>query len=515
MANAIAARLLGDDYQHRVFWFQACRMFDERPKVARVELEANNVKSLDDVIVHYDPPINDCGEVLHAEYYQVKFHVAHDGAFTWQALTDPAFINASSVSLLQRIRNAQQQYAPNGTGCRFIVYSPWSVHPDDELASVWSTTDGRIRWDRLSQGGPKSGTGKVRDAWKQHLSLTSDDDLRITLAPLRIRIGPHADELNTWLNDRLRLAGLAPVDEGAQTHPYCDLCRTFVKTGQRVFDRAAIERLCKAEGLWRGVTFTEPTAKRIGIRSFLRATDYLEDVTDDVLCLLHHFEGRKILAPSQWTNVFEDVEAFLKRTTTSSYPHHIHLAAHGTVAFCAGYLLDSKTGVNVSPVQATNKGRVVWHGMPSTSVTPNWLLEEYFLSKQGTELAIAVSITHAIGNDVQQYLRASQAKVRRLLHVTLPTIGSSAIHDGSQAFTLAQSLVQSIRAALSDSERGSPLHLFWAAPNAFMFLFGQMARCLGPCVLYEYDFESRIPNGYEPSLRVPVPSKHTSGKEGS
>jgi hypothetical protein len=334
--------------------------------------------------------------------------------------------------------------------------------------------------------------------------LTTDNDLRITLAPLRIRTGPHADELNGLLNDKLRLAGLAPVADGMQTHPYCDLCRTFVKTGQQTFTRADIELLCKTEGLWRGASITEPNAKRLGIRSFLRATDYLEDTTDDLLCLLHYFDGRAIHDPTNWIKIYADVELFLNRTTKLSCPYHIHLAAHGTVAFCAGYLLDPKTGIKVSPVQSNTQGRVVWHGIATSNSVSNWRTNEYLLSEQGTELAIAVSVTHDISNDVLQYLRNSQPSISRLLHFILPRCGISAIQDGTHAFTLAQNLVSTIRSTQTHAERKGRIHLFWAAPNAFVFFLGQMARCLGSCVLYEYDFESSTPDGYLHSLQLPI-----------
>ena len=165
MAKAVAARIYGDDYQARFFWLQACRLFEDRSKVTEVEIEAENVKSVDDVVVHY-AGMFDNGDPLSSDFYQVKFHVTANGAFTWQGMKDPAFINATSVSLLERIRNAQIKYAPDGKGCRFYVYSPWTTHPDDPFSKLVSNTDGHIRWEVLVEGGDKSKMGKVRAAWK-------------------------------------------------------------------------------------------------------------------------------------------------------------------------------------------------------------------------------------------------------------------------------------------------------------------------------------------------------------
>ena len=153
MARAITARNQGDNYQARWFWIQACRLFAAYPKVIRVVYEASNVKSFDDVVVYFSNEMTDDeGHPLTAEYFQVKFHVTSSGALTWESLMNPSFINASAVSLLQRLKNAQVQHAPNGTEAHFVFYSPWPIHPNDPLASIHSQADGRLDWHRLEQG---------------------------------------------------------------------------------------------------------------------------------------------------------------------------------------------------------------------------------------------------------------------------------------------------------------------------------------------------------------------------
>ncbi len=517
MAKAIAARLLGDDYQSRMFWIQVCRMFEERSRIVSVELEAENVKSLDDIVVHFDPPLICDSEEVKAEYYQIKFHVTNQGAFTWQALMDPTFINATSVSLLQRIRNAQQQYAPEGTGCRFIILSPWTVHPDDDIAGAWSNIDGRILWDKLANGGTRSKMGKIREAWKQHLGLTCDEDLRKTLAPVRIQTGFNFDELNARLNDKLKMAGFAPLDEQAMTHPYDDLSRSFIKRGRIAFTRAEIEAICKKENLWQGKVIAEPETHRIGIRSFIRATEYIEDATDNLLCLARHFDGRRLKDGISWDQIYTEVETFLRRSATNSCPHHIHLPTHGTIAFAAGYCLDTKSGVNIVPVQPTLSGRAIWRPdgtNPSDGML--WQFATVQTTGNGHELAVAVSVTHDILDDTVKYIRNHLPQVGRVLHLRQTTPGVNSIKDGSHAFCLAQNLISAIRTARNEDGSGLNLHLFWAAPNAFVFFVGQMARNLGPCRLYEHDLESGYQGAYQPSLRLPyvLHTLHPQDKEG-
>jgi hypothetical protein len=132
-----------------------------------------------------------------------------------------------------------------------------------------------------------------------------------------------------------------------------------------------------------------------------------------------------------------------------------------------------------------------------------WRCESTSIEGDGNEVAVAISVTHQIASDVTQYVKRSLSKVGRVLHFALPIPGNSSIKDGTHAFNLAQQLVSEIRKQRSDLERGAKMHLFWAAPNAFILFLGQIARSLGPCVLYEYDFDSGAAGAYEPSLSLP------------
>ena len=103
MAKSVVARQQGDDYQARWFWIQVCRLFEERSKVASVTYESEAPKSFDDVTVAYSSGrCDEEGNPLYADFYQVKFHVTQEGALTYESLMDPKFVNATSVSLLER-----------------------------------------------------------------------------------------------------------------------------------------------------------------------------------------------------------------------------------------------------------------------------------------------------------------------------------------------------------------------------------------------------------------------------
>lgn len=508
MAKAIAARTQGDDYQARWFWHVVCRLFLDRTLVERVVYEDQNIKSLDDVAVYYQAGmLDEYDHPLRADYYQVKFHVTAAGGFTWQGMMDPAFINATSFSLLERLRNAQQQYAPDGTGCRFILFTPWSPDPDDPIAELVSLTDGRIQWSKLAVGGPRSIMGTVRAAWRDHLKLSFDEELQRVLRPLRLERGPTLAKLRGDLNYALQAAGLQPVAEGCLVHPYDDLTRKLLQQGQTSFTRADVERICHREGLWRGKADSALSGIHIGIRSFMRWTEHLEDETTKLLSLIPHFEGRHIRSEELWsTRVFPELAQFLEASLRGQRRCYIHLHAHTTIAFAAGYCLDSKAGVDVIPVQSTPHGREIWDTIPQHPVEtyPDWELEEIPLNDAGTDIVVVLGVTTDIRDDVQHFVAQRIPHARRVLLFRVgQTAANIAVQDGAHARRLAASLVTYVRTTRLMSERQHPLHLFAAAPNGLLFFVGQLARSLGSCLLYEYDFDRADPGAYRSSLAFP------------
>ena len=510
MANAVIPRMQGDDYQARFFWLQACRLFEDNSNVIRVGYELDTVKFFDDVAVYYDPAVSDeKGDEVHTDYYQIKFHVSQAGAFTWEALMDPAFIGASSTSFLQRLRMAQELFAPNGKGCRFHIIAPWPVHPDDPLAELISNYSGDLRHQILfNDSSPRSVIGKIRTGWCNHLGLTDDAALARVLRPLRIHTnGGDLQLLQERLNDKLSLVGCVPVETGCHVNPYDDLIRKLCAQRLKFFDRAQLLEIVKRERLWCGSPVRNEVARQLGIRSFMRWAEYMEDETDQMLCLVRHFDGRNIREARLWQEaVFPQLEAFLSHTVRQRQPYHLHIDAHASIAFASGYCLDSKSGTDIVPVQRTRSGKVIWRPQldSSTYDSPLWLYQEKPGNSNGEDVALAINITHDIFNDMQLYIDQTLPTVGRFLTCTIsPRPTPTAVRDGTHALLLAQELSAILKQKRSTKERLGVLHIFTAAPNGFLFFLGQLARSFGRCIFYEYDFERNTPGAYQPSLMFP------------
>ena len=108
MAKAIIARRKGDEYQALKFWLHLLelRISDF---VDSVCLESDRVSFVDDIVVRYSSDYCEqaTGKRVKCDYIQCKYHVTGQGAFTFENLIDPDFINSKS-SMLSRLFDAYQ-----------------------------------------------------------------------------------------------------------------------------------------------------------------------------------------------------------------------------------------------------------------------------------------------------------------------------------------------------------------------------------------------------------------------
>ena len=74
MANQVAARLSGDDYQHLFGWLAALELIMPKRSVWRITVEDSLAGSVDDVTIQHE-----AGTSIPDEFYQYKYHVDQRG----------------------------------------------------------------------------------------------------------------------------------------------------------------------------------------------------------------------------------------------------------------------------------------------------------------------------------------------------------------------------------------------------------------------------------------------------
>lgn len=245
------------------------------------------------------------------------------------------------------------------------------------------------------------------------------------------------------------------------------------------------------------------TRKKIGILSFSECSAKLKKDVPVLLNLQEKFDGRFLNKCLDWTSdIGKPVQDFLKSNTDSQQSYQIAIEAHSSIAFTAGRIFHTKLGVDICPIQETLSGWDVWEIDPldQTEYQP-WTIEHIAVDDEAFDSVLILNISRIIYSEVEQYLKKEGILTKRIINCTLGTAGGTnfAVQNGTHASKLANAVYASL-ANRTTVERRASLHIFAAAPNAFMFYLGQISRPFGKCILYEYDFEQRSHCSYIPSI---------------
>ncbi len=215
--------------------------------------------------------------------------------------------------------------------------------------------------------------------------------------------------------------------------------------------------------------------------------------------------GRIIREPRWWQEkVFPYLRELLLDSVDHSRPLHLDLAVHQSIAFAAGWLLEVKSGLDVHVEQRILGKPLNWH--PGDDSEPESILwqerSDIELTAQGPDVAVALSISRPVAQEVRGYIEQKGLAVSRIIDATIaPEPGQQSIRGGRHALRLAQTLCDRVWQR-RPHEPGGRLHLFASAPNAFLFYLGQISRSLGDIVLYEFVF-NRKDSGYQKSIELP------------
>lgn len=500
MTNAVTAQWHGHNYQARIFWEHALNLLIPTSCVVEVTFEADGPKAFDDVVVRYAPAVARSGpERVTAEYHQVKWHVEYGGRFGYEDFTKPEFIGAKTVSLLERLKQAR---ALAGPGAGFAFLTTYRVRDDDPLAQLVSGNDKSLLTEHLFDGTTdKSRMGKVRKLWREHLGLTTDEELRSVVAGLRILEGHRSlAEVRAEINLKAQVVGLLACSASDSDFRYDELARQLKIRGCNVLTREVLERLSREEGLV-AATRAEPDGFRpVAIRSFLgAASDITVALPDDTLSLTDEFRQRYLQDGRDWqADVRPRVEAFLRAAIGRSSKLRLHLDAHASIAFLAGSVLDLKSGAEVHLIQKGRVGSRTWYADDGTS--GERLEEGADELGTGNDLAVGVGVSQAVEDEARGYIARYLPQVGAWLSFSPPGGPSQrAVMGGAHASDLAEQMSNAVRRRRRGNH-DTVAHIFAACPNSLLYYLGQHHQAVAPCIVYEYDFDRQGNKSYQPSF---------------
>lgn len=508
MATSVIARQNGDDFQSKFFWLKACGLNLPHTCIKKVAWEMDSTFGFDDVVVYYEPSAKESGYDVAEDYYQVKFHVDHKRAFTCDALTDPEFIGNKTESILQRLYKNYKNDPTNFAYKRYNIVNTWGLDYNDTLRILLGNNGG-IRLDNLFKNGPKSVNGKIREAWKAHLEIDSDETLREILAPLRIMHSfGNERQVKDQLNSNLLLSGLRPIPDDQHSSKYNDLIQKLHASGKNVFTKDELLDILKAEDLYIGKTTDVENHFKVGVRSFRKGAENLHNEVDEISCFLHCYSSRFILEEyvgMEYINA--EIKAIAEKIIENKKPVLLHLDTHLSLATLLGAELNPKYGLpEITLVQKTFNGKKLWKADVNSATQqtgPFWTINEEHLNEHANEIVLSINVTHNIIEDVNTYYEENLTNVKAHIHAVIqPTIGATSLIDANHAVSALEELISTVRNVKRKSSATGKVHIFIAAPNAMAFYLGQKLSLLGKATLYEFDFEGERNGGYHASLDI-------------
>ena len=263
---------------------------------------------------------------------------------------------------------------------------------------------------------------------------------------------------------------------------------------------------------------SEAQPVRLGIRSIDGYGKNMRNEVDDFLDLTMFFEDRRyILREELWQEeIFPQVRDFLGKYVDERRPLLLDFAAHASIAFAAGWVLEAKSGLDVRVHQRIQgDGTLAWH--PKDLPVPEdrlWLdRPDLELSPTASDVAVALAVSQpTVPEEARDYIERKGLPVARVLQAVIaPQPGGRSVEGGAHSLRLAQDLLPRVRQR-RPHERGGNVHLFCAAPNALVFYLGQISRSFGRIVLYEYPFGEKDSWGkYQRSIELEVPGRKLEG----
>ncbi len=250
---------------------------------------------------------------------------------------------------------------------------------------------------------------------------------------------------------------------------------------------------------------------RLGVRSIEGWGRDMEARNEAVLELGQYFEDRYIKKKSDWQGkVFPELRAFLYENIKERRPLLLDFAAHFSIAFAAGWLLEPKSGLDVRVRQRIgSEGEFEWQ--PADGKEPEgplWLdRPDIEINPKAPDVAVALSVSQPdVAEHVRKLIRNKRLPVGRIVDAVIaPEPGPRSVLGGAHALRLAHSLIPRARCK-HPHELGGKVHFFCAAPNALVFYLGQLASSLERTVLYEFPFRAPGAYGrYQKSIELPPP----------
>ncbi len=495
MANQVSARLKGDDYQHLYSWYLALELLRPGSHVAKVCIENEKAWSADDVTIEYTPESG-----LPDRFHQIKFHVDHRNSYSTASFIEH---EPNSSSLLQKLYRTWQNLRVEAKGRPIEIHflSNWTWDSSDRLKSCMSGSDNSLT-DEFYRATVRSRLGQLRQQWVEHLGLQPADivDFFEFAGTLRLWLGFACfDWVKRVAMERMAYLGLKSDDSAILVA--VGIIREWIKAGTQIITADVLREAFDKHDLYL------PPDEEPSVHVYLTTIKEQQfDINPDFLIdWRRHFlgkptqKGHSLADPSDWNRtLLPELEA-LEATINAGMSCRL-VRARGLARLSAWFAFGfTFSEVNRYTIEVDQQGQ---HWRTDSTPSPDFsLIHEgpttgEVIDGEGTTVAVGISVTGSLAEDVREHLEHRREKVASLL-LLQPNrgLGHDCIRGAGDAVALAVS-AKSVMREFAKHWRASRLLLYYFGPLAGACFVGHRLNA----VCREIQLMENQQPGYEPAF---------------
>lgn len=476
-----AAAIRGDDYQHTIGWYWTCQMLRD-PDIETVTIEDAGAGHFDDVVVRYRDAADKYIQAKSSNYGNVI--VSHEWLLT-SATT-------KGRSPLQHFYDTYLEFTAVGKPFTLELWTNRGFdHVSPLLGKLLDQKSDRIDVARMMQAGSKSDKGAERDAWAEHLGITTEELGSFLDLLLWKQTGSELD----WRRQSrplMELAGLRSDDEAVTIG--VSLVREWVSNGGGARNADDVRREVAA----RNLLALEGQLLLVVNGIDREPTPTPPNVTLDFVDLYNGDDSfsRKLLKdPTNWDAHIRPAFDAAAHILTSYRVRQVHIAGdlRHPMWFAAGRALPQVKKWSLS----MNQVNAIWTtDVSDDEVSPRQLaLVEI---GKGHDVAFAVGLTGDPTGEVTAYLREKELNVDRLI-VLGPDLrpSATAVPSGEWAMGWTRAAREMVRDEVKSSD-ARHVHLFMLCPAGVALMLGYQWNVMPATTIYEY-----AGSEYHPTITFP------------
>jgi SMODS-associated and fused to various effectors sensor domain len=488
MANQVAARLAGDDYQHLLAWHEMLALRKPRAKVRAVVVEDPDGAHVDDVTTLYESGAN-----RPDVFEQVKYHTDQRDQYSTDFLLEKA--TPASRSLLEKFFITWKKLTANAHGGVVLrLTSNWSWDGTDDVRECIQGKDTALSPEFFTASA-RSKLGKVRERWRKHLGA-EPDEFDSFARTLRFRVGFDCfDEVAERIAERMENLGLRH-DERALVVAV-GIVRELIKSGKSRVDAAVLQTLLERYNLFQA---EEDQPSTVIYLTSVKAQEF--EVPPDVhLDWRRYFvgdalkKGHAVIDPRAWNEgMLPEIQRLEAELNAHNGPRLIRARGLARLSpwFALGHTFSEVARYTIEVDQQGNRWR--------TDATPTGVeaLEsgrEQIADGDTSSVAVGISVTGALDDDMRAYLEKTRAASATLFLRPNRGLGRDAFTSAGNVVGFAKTAKERMRAFVKE-HGATRLLLFYFGPLSGACFIGHQLNAVAREIQIMEDQQP----GYAPSF---------------